>query len=78
MDNLSKTYNRPRKISAELVALVHQRHEEWWPEETHLAITRFVEHDWIAVADPMINDDFVRSVGRTVAELRLRNAWSDY
>ena len=44
----------------------------------YLAITRSAEHDWIAVADPMINDDFARSVGRIVAELRLRNAWAGY
>jgi hypothetical protein len=71
-----RTTNRPKKTTAELIALINQRHEDWWPQEFHLTITRSAEHDWTAITDTATNRDFAASIARVVAELRLRNAWA--
>ncbi len=73
--------NRPRKNAAELIALISQRQPDWWPANFDLSIDRSAEHDWIAIVDaddasPANGIEFARSLGRVVADLRLRNAWS--
>jgi hypothetical protein len=70
------TVNRPTKTTAELLALINQRHEDWWPQEFRLTITRSAEHDWTVIADSTASADFANCVGRIVAELRLRNGWA--
>lgn len=82
---LMKIVNRPRKTTAELIALINQRHAEWWPAQFELTIDRSAEHDWIAIVDPDADDldrkrsfDFVRSISQVVAELRLQNAWAGH
>jgi hypothetical protein len=73
--SLNRT-NRPKKTTAELIALINQRHEDWWPREFQLTITRTAEHDWTAITDLGVSGDFASSIGRVVAELRLRHAWA--
>jgi hypothetical protein len=75
-----KTVNRPKKTTAELIALINQRQPDWWPAEFSLTIERSAEHDWIAIIDPSQDrrPDLVSSLGIVVADLRLRNAWTGY
>jgi hypothetical protein len=82
--------NRPKKTTAELISLIHQRRADWWPVEFPLTIDRSAEHDWIAVVDPAAGDtwagdvhskkhaDFSNSLAAVVAEVRLRNAWAGH
>jgi len=72
-----KTLNRPKKTTAELIALINQRQPDWWPSEFSLSIERSAEHDWVAVVDSQEDrrPDFVSSLGVVVSDLRLRNAW---
>ena len=71
----SKSSTRPEKTNAELLTLINQRHEDWWPEQFHLIIARSAEHDWTAIVDFGMRRDFAHSIGRIVSELRLRYAW---
>ena len=71
----SKSSTRPEKTTAELLTLINQRHEDWWPEQFHLTIARSAEHDWTTVVDSSVRRDFAHSIGRIVSELRLRYAW---
>jgi len=80
-----KMTNRPKRTTAELIALINQRRADWWPAEFPLAIDRSAEHDWIAIVDTRAGDfnasrgnDFSNSLAQVVAELRLRNAWAGY
>jgi hypothetical protein len=80
-----KTANRPKRTTAEFIALINQRQADWWPTEFQLAIDRSAEHDWIAIVDTQAGDlnakqnsDFSNSVAKIVAELRLRNAWAGH
>lgn len=66
---------RPTRTSAELIALIRQRHEDWWPQEFPLTIVRSGEHDWTAITDAALGNDFVTSIGRIVSDLRSKNAW---
>jgi hypothetical protein len=82
MTSFNKLAERPKKTTAELIALINQRREDWWPEDFQLTIDRSGEHDWVAVtqtasesADGKRRADLVQSVARVVAQLRLRNAW---
>ena len=77
-----KIVNRPRRTTAELIALINQRQADWWPAEFRLTIDRSAEHDWVAIVDSSTGEsgairgsDFANSLGQVVAELRLRNAW---
>jgi hypothetical protein len=80
-----KNFNRPIRSTAELIALINQRRADWWPTEFQLTIDRSAEHDWIAIADirtdgfiGRVHADFLNSLAKVVAELRLRNAWAGY
>jgi hypothetical protein len=80
-----KTANRPKRTTAEFIALINQRQADWWPTEFQLTIDRSAEHDWIAIVDTQAGDfnakrnsDFSNSVAKIVAELRLRNAWAGH
>jgi hypothetical protein len=75
-----KIVNRPKRTTAELIALINQRRADWWPAEFRLTIERSAEHDWVAVVDSPANrrPDFASSLGIIVADLRLRNAWTGY
>jgi hypothetical protein len=85
-----KMVNRPKKTTAELISLIHQRRADWWPVEFPLTIDRSAEHDWIAVVDTWAedtwagdfrskkHDDFSNSLAQVVAEVRLRNAWAGH
>lgn len=80
-----KIVNRPKKTTAELIALINQRQADWWPAEFALTIDRSAEHDWVAIVDPEDDDldrnpgsDFARSLGQVVADLRLRHAWAGH
>jgi hypothetical protein len=77
-----KIVNRPKRTTAELIALINQRQADWWPAEFRLTIDRSAEHDWVAIIDPSTAElngnrgsDFANSLGQVVAELRIRNAW---
>jgi hypothetical protein len=77
-----KIVNRPKRTTAELIALINQRQADWWPAEFGLTIDRSAEHDWVAIVDSSATElngsrgsDFASSLGQVVAELRLRNAW---
>ena len=77
-----KILNRPKRTTAELISLIHQRRMDWWPSAFQLKINRSAEHDWIAVVDTQAYDsssrmasDFLNSLAQVVAEVRLRNAW---
>ena len=81
----TKMVNRPRRTTAELIALINQRQADWWPAEFRLTIDRSAEHDWIAIVDTRASDfngnrgaDFSNSLAQVVAELRLRNAWAGH
>jgi hypothetical protein len=80
-----KMVNRPKRTTAELIALINQRQADWWPAEFRLTIDRSAEHDWIAVVHTRVGGfngtrgaDFSDSVAKVVAELRLRNAWAGH
>jgi hypothetical protein len=80
-----KMVNRPKRTTAELIALINQRQADWWPAEFRLTIDRSAEHDWVAVVDTRMGEfngtrstDFSDSVAKVVAELRLRNAWAGH
>ena len=80
-----KIVNRPKRTTAELISLIHQRRMDWWPSEFQLVIERSAEHDWIAVVDTRVGDpgtrmaiDFSNSLAQVVAEVRLRNAWAGH
>lgn len=75
MATIRKT-NRPKRTTAELVALIRQRHEDWWPQDFPLTIVRSAEHDWMAITDAALGNEFVTSIGRIVSDLRLKNAWT--
>ena len=68
------------RTTEELIALINQRHADWWPGEFSLTIDRSAEHDWIALV--VGNDEtyrerdteFFASLSKVVAELRQRNA----
>jgi len=77
-----KIVNRPKRTTAELIALINQRQADWWPADFRLTIGRSAEHDWVAIVDSSTDElsesrgsDFANSLGQVVAELRLRNAW---
>jgi hypothetical protein len=77
-----KIVNRPKRTTAELIALINQRQADWWPAEFRITIDRSAEHDWIAVVTGDFNGnwsaDFSNSLAKVVAELRLRNAWAGH
>jgi hypothetical protein len=80
-----KMVNRPKRTTAELIALINQQQADWWPAEFQLTIDRSAEHDWIATVDSPTGNldgsrgsDFANSLGQVVAKLRLRNAWIGY
>ena len=80
-----KIVNRPKRTTAELVALINQRQADWWPAEFQIKIDRSAEHDWIAIVDTRAGElngnrtaDFSNSLAQVVAELRLRNAWAGH
>jgi hypothetical protein len=80
-----KMVNRPKKTTAELISLIHQRRADWWPVEFPLTIDRSAEHDWIAVVETgesdfrsIRNADFSSSLAQVVAEVRRRNAWAGH
>jgi hypothetical protein len=80
-----KIGNRPKRTTAELIALINQRQADWWPAEFRLTIDRSAEHDWVAIVDAQASDidrnrgaDFSNSLAQVVAELRLRNAWAGH
>ncbi|KZD20677.1 hypothetical protein A4A58_18275 [Tardiphaga robiniae] len=82
-DKRMKFVNRPKKTTAELIALINQRQADWWPADFDINIDRSAEHDWIAIVDSDVERmdrgaDFTRSLGQVVADLRLRNAWTGY
>src|SRR5438045_7540034 len=68
-----KIVNRPKRTTAELIALINQRQADWWPAEFRLTIGRSAEHDWIALVDSSIGElnenrgrEFANSVGQVV------------
>jgi hypothetical protein len=73
-----KIVNRPKRTTAELIALINQHQADWWPAEFRLTIERSAEHDWVAIVDSSADQraDFANSLGIVVADLRLRNAWT--
>ena len=77
---LMKIVNRPKRTTAELIALINQRQADWWPAEFRLTIERSAEHDWVAIVDSSADrrPDFASSLSIVVADLRLRNAWTGY
>jgi hypothetical protein len=77
-----KIINRPKRTTAELIALINQRQVDWWPAEVRLSIQRSAEHDWVAIVDTWVEGfngnlaaDFTSSLAQVVADIRLRNAW---
>jgi hypothetical protein len=75
--------NRPKRTTAELIALINQRQADWWPAEFGLTIDRSAEHDWIAIVDTRAFNgnrgaEFSNSLAQVVAEIRLRNAWAGH
>jgi hypothetical protein len=80
-----KIGNRPKRTTAELIALINQRRADWWPAKFRFGIDRSAEHDWVAIMDPQAGDfnsktaaDFSNSLAQVVAEVRLRNAWTGH
>jgi hypothetical protein len=75
-----KIVNRPKRTTAELIALINQHQADWWPAEFRLTIERSAEHDWVAIVDSSADrrPDLAGSLGIVVADLRLRNAWAGY
>ena len=85
MTILMKIVNRPKRTTAELIALINQRQADWWPAEFRLTIDRSAEHDWVAIVVSGAGNsngnrgaDFSNSLAQVVAELRLRNAWAGH
>jgi hypothetical protein len=78
-----KVIERHQRTTAELIALINQSREDWWPEDIQITIDRSAEHDWVALAhaegaDGPRRANFAASIGRVVAQLRFRNAWIGY
>lgn len=67
----------------ELVELILQRRERWWPNDLQLAVTTREDGDWMVVSGKGARGrtwepELAFSVARAVGELRSRNAWNGY
>ena len=75
--------SRLRWCADELVDLILQRRERWWPENLKLAIVPQLDGDWAAVAagdsaGRSKDLDLVGSIARIAGEVRARNAWDGF
>lgn len=77
--NLSQ---RLRWRADELVDLILQKRERWWPKNLELAITTREDGDWMAVSGRgsarSWEPELAFSIARAVGEVRARNAWNGY
>ena len=74
---------RPRWRADELVELIRQRAERWWPKDLQLAIVPREDGDWMVVSGNGTTGrgwepELAFSVARAVGEIRSRNAWNGY
>lgn len=72
---------RLRWRADELVDLILQKREGWWPGNLNLAITTREDGDWMAVSGGGARDwepELAFSIARAVGEVRSRNAWNGY
>jgi hypothetical protein len=75
--NLSQ---RLRWRADELVELIRQRAERWWPNDLQLAVVPREDGDWMVVSGTGRGwePELAFSVARAVGEARSRNAWNGY
>ena len=78
--NLSQ---RPGWRADELVELIRQRAERWWPKDLQLAVVAREDGDWMVVSGNGATgcapeSELALSVARAVGEIRSRNAWNGY
>lgn len=78
--NLSQ---RPGWRADELVELIHQRAERWWPKDLQLAIVAREDGGWMVVSGKGATGrswepELAFSIARAVGEVRSRNAWNGY
>lgn len=67
----------------ELVELILQKRERWWPEDLQLAVTARDDGDWMVVSGKRVparnwEPELAFSIARAVGEVRSRNAWNGY
>lgn len=65
----------------ELVDLVLQKRERWWPKDLKLAVAPRDGGDWMVVSGKGTRDwepELAFSIARAVGEVRSRNAWNGY
>jgi hypothetical protein len=78
--NLSQ---RPGWRADELIELIRQRAERWWPKDLQLAVTVRDDGDWMVVSGKGVTGcgwepELAFSIARVVGEVRSRNAWNGY
>lgn len=74
---------RPGWRADELIELIRQRAERWWPKDVQLAITAREDGDWMVVSSKEVaghgwEPELAFSIARVVGEVRSRNAWNGY
>lgn len=74
---------RLRWRADELVDLILQKRENWWPKTLELAIAARDDGEWMAVSGRGSTarnwePELAFSIARAVGEVRARNAWNGY
>ena len=74
---------RLRWCADELVDLVLQEREQWWPTDLQLAVSRRDDGDWMIVGrdGSLIRNwepELAFSISRAAGAVRARNAWDGY
>ena len=77
------TNQRPGWRADELVELILQKRERWWPTDLQLAITARDDGDWMVVGGKGATvrnwePELAFSIARAVGDVRARNAWNGY
>ena len=65
----------------ELVELILQKRERWWPKDLQLTVAPRDGGDWMVVSGKRTGDwepELAFSIARAVGEVRSRNAWNGY
>lgn len=73
---------RPGWRADELVELIRERAEEWWPKDLQLAVVAREDGDWMVVngraGGRSWEPELASSIARAVGRIRARNAWNGY
>jgi|KBSSwiStaDraftv2_1062776.scaffolds.fasta_scaffold8953932_1 hypothetical protein len=69
---------RLRWCADELVDLVLQKREQWWPKDLQLAVARRDDGDWMVVSRRTWEPELAFSISHAVGAVRARNAWDGF